>query len=76
MPEQYRTLCATLRGYDQDYGRRGHCKRLAVVCEQTERAWRYWLSRRSHKGHIRWQKFVDSIHRKLPLPKPRIMHNI
>jgi hypothetical protein len=49
---------------------------LEAVCEHTERAWRYWLSRRSHKGHINWQKFVDSVHRKLPLPKPRIMHNI
>jgi RNA-directed DNA polymerase len=47
-----------------------------VVCEHTERAWRSWLSRRSHQGHIRWQKLVDAVHRKLPLPKPRIMHNI
>ena len=47
-----------------------------MLCEHTERAWRYWLSRRSHKGHIRWQKFVESVHRKLPLPKPRIMHHI
>jgi hypothetical protein len=49
---------------------------LEVVYEHTERAWRYWLSRRSPKGHIRWQKFVESVHRTLPLPKPRIMHNI
>jgi hypothetical protein len=47
-----------------------------VVCEHTERAWRSWLSRRSHQGHIRWQKLVDAVHRKLPRPKPRIMHNI
>src|SRR5215468_12198105 len=58
------------------YGIRGNFKMLEVVFEHTERAWRYWLSRRSHKGHIRWQKFVESVHRKLPLPKPRIMHNI
>jgi RNA-directed DNA polymerase len=49
---------------------------LEAVYEHTERAWRYWLSRRSHKGHINWQKFVASVHRQLPLPKPRIMHNI
>ena len=49
---------------------------LEVVFEHTERAWQYWLSRRSHKGHINWQKFVESIDRKLPLPKPRIMHHI
>ena len=74
--EQYRTLCAKLRGYYQYYGIRGNFKRLEVVCEHTERAWRYWLSRRSHTGHINWQKFVDSLRHTLPLPKPRIIHNI
>ena len=76
LQEQYRTLCAKLRGYYQYYGIRGNFKRLEVVCEHTERAWRYWLSRRSHTGHIRWQKFVASLQKKLALPKPRIMHNI
>ncbi len=74
--EQYRTLCATLRGYDQYYGIRGNFKMLEVAFEHTERAWQYWLSRRSHKGHINWQKFVEFVHRKLPLPKPRIIHHI
>ena len=74
--EQHRTLCTKLRGYYQYYGIRGNFKMLEVVFEHTERAWRYWLSRRSHKGHINWQKFVDSLRDKLPLPKPRIMHNI
>ena len=74
--EQYRTLCAKLRGHYQYYGIRGNFKMLEVVFEHTERAWRYWLSRRSHKGHIRWQKFVASLQKKLALPKPRIMHNI
>jgi RNA-directed DNA polymerase len=73
---QYQTLCLKLRGSYQYYGIRGNFKMLEVVCEHTERAWRSWLRRRSHKGHIRWQKFVESVHRKLPLPKPRIMHNI
>ena len=76
LQEQYRTLCAKLRGYYQYYGIRGNFKMLEVVFEHTERAWRYWLSRRSHKGHIRWQKFVASLQKELALPKPRIMHNI
>jgi hypothetical protein len=71
---QYRTLWLKLRGYYQYSGIRGNGKMLAVVCEHTERAWRYGLSRRSHKGPIRWQTFVDSVHRTLPLPQPRIMH--
>jgi group II intron reverse transcriptase/maturase len=76
LKEQYQTLCLKLRGYYQYYGIRGNFKMLEVAFEHTERAWQYWLSRRSHKGHINWQKFVDSVHRKLPLPKPRIIHHI
>jgi RNA-directed DNA polymerase len=74
--EQYQTLCLTLRGYDQYSGIRGNFKRLEMVCEHTERAWRYWLSRRSHQGHIRWQKFVASLPKDLALPKPRSVPNI
>jgi RNA-directed DNA polymerase len=76
LQEQYQTLSLKLRGYYQYYGIRGNFKMLEVVFEHTERAWQYWLSRRSHKGHITWQKFVDAVHRKLPLPKPRIIHHI
>ena len=76
LKEQYRALCSKLRGYYQYYGIRGNYKMLEVVFEQTERAWRYWLSRRSHKGRINWQKFIESLRKKLPLPRPRIVHTI
>ena len=76
LQEQHRTLCAKLRGYYQYYGIRGHCKRLEVVFEPLERAWHYWLSTRSHKGHRNWQQFEGFVRQKLPLPKPRILHNI
>ena len=76
LQEQYRTLCSKLRGYYHYYGIRGNFKMLEVVFEHTERAWHYWLSTRSHKGHINWQKFEGFLRQKLPLPKPRILHNI
>ena len=68
LQEQYRTLCAKLRGYYQYYGIRGNFKMLEVVFEHTERAWHYWLSTRSHKGHINWQKFEGFLRQQLPLP--------
>ncbi len=61
LKEQYRTCGVQLRGYYQYYGIRGHCKMLAVVFEHPERAWHYWLRRRSHKGHVTWQKFENSL---------------
>lgn len=76
LSEQYGALCSKLSGYYQYFGIRGNYKMLEVVFEHTERAWRYWLSRRSHKGTINWQKFMESVRQKLPLPRPRIIHNI
>ena len=73
--EQYRTLCSKLRGYYQYFGVRSNYKALAVVFKCAEKAWRFWLSRRSHKGGISWRKF-EKIRASFPLPKPRIVHNI
>jgi len=73
--EQYRTLRSKLRGYYQYFGVRSNYKALEVVFEYAEKAWRFWLSRRSHKGGISWAKF-EKIRTSFPLPKPRIVHNI
>jgi len=73
--EQYRKLCQKLRGYYQYFGIRGNYKMIEIVYEQVERAWRYWLSRRSHKGTVTWEKF-EVLRETWPLPKPRIIHSI
>ena len=73
--EQYRTLCSKLLGYYQYYGIRSNYKQLEVAFEHTIRAWRYWLSRRSQRNQISWLKFMATLRDKLPLPKPRIVHN-
>ena len=73
--EQYRTLCSKLRGYYQYFGVRSNYKPLEVVFEYAEKAWRFWLSRRSHKGGISWAKF-EKIRASFPFPKPWIVHNI
>ena len=72
MVDQYMTLCSKLRGFYQYYGVRSNFKALEVVFEYAEKAWRYWLSRRSHKGKV-W--FAD-LRKTYPLPVPRIVHNI
>jgi group II intron reverse transcriptase/maturase len=73
--EQYRMLCSKLRGYYQYFGVRSNYKALEVVFDCAVKAWRFWLSRRSHKGGISWKKF-GKIRDSFPLPKPRIVHNI
>ena len=70
--EQHQTLCAKLRGYNQYFGVRCNYKAIEAAYEYTEKAWRYWLSRRSHKGKV----LYETLQKAFPLPKPRIVHNI
>jgi hypothetical protein len=72
---QHRILCQKLRGHYQYYGIRGNYPRLEQLYEHAGHAWRYWLSRRSHKSAIPWEKF-DRLHVRFPLPAPRILHVI
>ncbi len=73
--EQVKTLSSKLRGYYNYFGVRSNYKAIEAVYEHTEKAWKFWLSRRSHKGGISWEKF-DCIRASFPFPKPRIVHNI
>jgi len=75
LSEQYRMLCLKLRGHYQYYGIRTNYRMLVAVMRQVEKAWRYWLSRRSSKGYIGWEDF-ERLRRVFRLPKPRIYHAI
>ena len=70
--EQWQTLKAKLRGYYQYFGVRCNYKPLEVVYEHTEKAWRYWLSRRSQRKEVS----IEFLRETFPLPRPRIVHNI
>ncbi len=69
---QHAILSSKLRGFYQYYGVRGNYKALETVFEYAEKAWRFWLSRRSHKGTV----WYEELRSKFPFPKPRIVHNI
>jgi hypothetical protein len=75
LAEQYATLCLKLRGFYQYAGIRGNYRAMESVLEAVRRTWRYWLSRRSHKSAIPWDKFQQLLER-CPLPRPKIVHNI
>jgi group II intron reverse transcriptase/maturase len=74
--EQYEALCLKLRGHYQYYGVRSNSKAIGNIRFNAKRYWRYWLSRRSHKGYVNWDKYADSILDKYVLPRPRIVHSI
>jgi RNA-directed DNA polymerase len=74
--EQYEKLCAKLRGWYQYYGVRGNYEALESVYEFAQKAWRYWLNRRSEKGGTIWKKFKEVLESTFSLPRPRIIHDI
>ncbi len=47
---------------------------LSEVRRHAEKAWRYWLSRRSHKSAISWEKF-QKLKAVFGLPIPRASKN-
>ncbi len=75
LKEQYRVLCLKLKGHYQYYGIRGNYRCLEMLLWKAERSWRYWLSRRSWKSRIPWDKFVIILEHNC-LPRPRIVHSI
>lgn len=76
LKEQYKMISIKLRGHYQYYGISGNYRSLSAIHHRAKRFWRYWLSRRCHKGHINWNKYIASIDDKFPLPRPRIVHYI
>ena len=73
--EQHKILCSKLRGFYQYFGVRSNYKALEAAYEYAEKAWRNWLGRRHRDGYISCEKF-KRILKKVPLPLPRIVHNI
>lgn len=73
LEEQYRALCAKLRGYYQYYGVRCNSQCLDLVHYAATRAWRYWLNRRGGRK-LNWQAFGRLLS-EFPLPTPKIVQS-
>jgi len=72
---QHQGLARRMRGHYGYYGITGNSRMLAKFWHTTERSWRYWLSRRSQRATINWERFKHLL-RVFPLPSPRIVHSI
>lgn len=60
-----------LRGHYQYYGTTGNSRQIASFYHWTRRLWKKWLSRRSQKARLDWEKFKRIVRRN-PLLPPRI----
>jgi len=66
--------------YEQDflscsYGITGNSEALSNFYNETKRTWRKWLSRRSQRGYLSWDKFTKFL-RHYPLPTPIVTQSI
>jgi group II intron reverse transcriptase/maturase len=72
--EQHAGLSAKLRGHYGYFGITGNSRALASMFHFVKRHWRFWLNRRSSSRRMTWERF-DLIHRRFPLPTPRIAYS-
>jgi hypothetical protein len=75
LKDQYRMVWLKLQGHSRYSGVRGNVRLREEVLQYAEKAWQYWLSRRSHKSKIGWEKFQKLL-RTYVLPTPKVVHVI
>jgi hypothetical protein len=73
--EQHRALSKKLRGHDAYFGITGNARALVVLRFWVRRIWRKWLSRRSWKARMTWERFAQLLEH-LPLPPARVVHSV
>jgi len=73
--DQWKMLCAKVRGHYAYYGILGNIRSLGSFYQQVRRSWLRWLNRRNHRRSIIWEKFLIFLER-CPLPTPKIVHSI
>ena len=73
--EQWKMLCAKVRGHYGYYGITGNIRSLGRFLHQVRRRWRRWLNRRHSRSSLSWEKF-NCILTRYSLPIPKIVHSI
>jgi RNA-directed DNA polymerase len=71
--EQWAALTSKLRGHYAYYGIPGNMARVGSFRYHVRRAWQKWLSRRSDRARIPWERFGE-LERRYALPPARLGH--
>lgn len=69
--EQHASLKRRIVGHFNYFGVNGNLRSLALLVREAERVWHKWLSRRSQRAYLNWERFRGLL-RDFPLPRPRI----
>jgi RNA-directed DNA polymerase len=69
--DQHASLCRRIRGHFNYFGVNSNVDSLWRLVEAAKRTWFKWLSRRSQRTRLTWQRFAQLL-RVFPLPRPSI----
>lgn len=72
---QHQKLTQKLRGHYGYYGITGNARSLGRFLYAVTCTWRKWLSRRSQRAYLTWDRF-NQILRRYPLPPARVVHSV
>ena len=75
LPDQQKRLASVIRGHCNYYGLTGNGKRLGQFRYQVVRIWQKWLSRRSRKSRVNWDRMTEVLYRH-PLPPAKVVRTI
>ena len=64
-----------IRGHCNYYGLTGNGKRLSQFRYEIACIWRRWLSRRSRKSRINWER-MQALLKQYPLPPAKVVRSI
>jgi group II intron reverse transcriptase/maturase len=70
---QHRALSRKLTGHYAYFGVTSNARALRRLWHETKAIWKKWLSRRSQRAYVSWEKMLRLLER-YPLPLPRIVH--
>jgi hypothetical protein len=70
--QQHTALSKQLLGHYAYYGITSNYRLISRFYFEVRGIWRKWLSRRSYKGLVNWDRMLATLKR-FPLPRPRIV---
>jgi group II intron reverse transcriptase/maturase len=73
LQDQQLRLSRMLQGHYAYYGISSNIERLQAFHRAAYRLWRQWLTRRTRRPSLPWERFLRFLER-FPLPTPRIIH--
>ena len=68
---QHAGLRSRLQGHINYFAVNGNVESVSCLCRHAQEAWRRWLSRRSQKAYLTWER-MKLLLQNYPLPPPRI----